>query len=147
LTVAAGSSDVKELAAEMKSNAVALELLLNNFTFRPAVFDIGKIKNAHFNWKMRLTAVLRGYTTITSEKIPNHHQCDFGKWYDTASAIIKNHPLFQEIGSHHEAVHVKVVQAVDLFNSNRSDEAMKKVEEFEEVRKKLFDRLDEMYIS
>jgi methyl-accepting chemotaxis protein len=147
ITVAAGSSDVKELAAEMKNNAAALELLLNRFTFRPARFDIGKIKDAHFNWKMRLTAVLSGYTTIDSKQIPNHHQCDFGKWYDNAPEIVKNHPLFKEIGAHHEAVHVKVVQAVDLFNSNRTVDARKKVEEFEEVRKKLFISLDEMYIS
>ena len=146
-TVAAGSSDVKELAAEMKNNAAALELLLNRFTFRPAQFDIGRIKDAHFNWKMRLTAVLSGYTTIDSKQIPNHHQCEFGKWYDNAPEAVKNHPLFKEIGVHHEAVHVKVVQAVDLFNSNKTGDARKKVEEFEEVRKKLFVSLDEMYVS
>jgi methyl-accepting chemotaxis protein len=145
--VAAGSSDVKELAAEMKNNAAALELLLNRFTFKPARFDIGRIKDAHFNWKMRLTAVLSGYTAIDSKQIPNHHQCDFGKWYDTAPEAVKNHPLFKEIGIHHEAVHVKVVQAVDLFNANRTGDARKKVEEFEEVRKKLFASLDEMYVS
>lgn len=146
-TVAAGSSDVRELAAEMKNNAAALELLLNRFTFKPAQFDIGKIKDAHFNWKMRLTAVLSGYTSIESKQIPNHHQCDFGKWYDNAPEAVRNHPLFKEIGVHHEAVHVKVVQAVDLFNSNRTSEAHRKVEEFEEVRKKLFASLDEMYVS
>ena len=146
-TVAAGSSDVKELAAEMKNNAAALDQLLNGFTFRPAQFDIGKIKSAHFNWKMKLTAVLSGYATIESGKIPNHHQCDFGKWYDNAPETVKKHPLFKTIGEHHEAVHVKVMQAVDLYNSNRTGEAHKKVEEFEDVRKKLFSSLDEMYIS
>lgn len=146
-TVAAGSSDVKELATEMKNNAAALELLLNRFTFRPAQFDIGKIKDAHFNWKMRLTSVLSGYTTIDSKKVPDHHQCDFGKWYDNAPAKVKNHPLYKEVGLHHEAVHVKVVQAIDSFNSNRTADARRKVVEFEEVRKKLFDSLDEMYIS
>ena len=147
ITVAARSSDIKELAAEMKNNAAALETLLNRFSFKPAQFDIGRIKDAHFNWKMRLTAVLSGYTTIDAKSIPNHHQCDFGKWYDNAPAAVKNHPLFKEVGGHHEAVHVKVVQAVDLFNSNRTEEARRKVEEFEDVRKKLFASLDEMYIS
>jgi len=147
ITVAARSSDIKELAAEMKNNAAALETLLNRFSFRPGQFDIGRIKDAHFNWKMRLTAVLSGYTTIESKNIPNHHQCDFGKWYDNAPAAVKIHPLFKEVGVHHEAVHVKVVQAVDLFNSNKTAEARRKVEEFEDVRKKLFASLDEMYIS
>jgi len=42
--------------------------------------------------------VLSGYTTIESKSIPNHHQCDFGKWYDNAPATVKNHPLFKEVG-------------------------------------------------
>jgi methyl-accepting chemotaxis protein len=146
-TVAAGSSDVKELAAEMKANAAALELLLNRFEFRSAKFDIGKIKDAHFNWKMRLTSVLYGYMSMESKSIPNHHQCDFGKWYDNAPQDIKSHPLFKEIGVHHEAVHRKVVEAVDLHNADKADAARAKVEEFEEVRTKLFTSLDELYIS
>lgn len=147
LTVAAGSSDIKELAAEMKANAASLDLLLNNFNFRSPQFDIGKIKDAHFNWKMRLTSVLSGYIAMESKNVPDHHQCDFGKWYDNAPEKIKTHPLFKEIGVHHEAVHRKVVEAIDLFNTNKSDAALNKVGEFEEVRKKLFASLDEMYVS
>lgn len=147
MAVAANSSDVKELAMELKTNAAALDILLNNFNFKPAQFDIGKIKDAHFNWKMRLTSVLSGYVSMDSKTIPNHHQCDFGKWYDNAPDIIKTHPLFKEIGVHHEAVHRKVAEAVDLYNMNNIAAARNKVEEFEEVRKNLFTSLDEMYIS
>ena len=145
--VVSGSSDIKELSAEMKSNAAALELLLKSFTFRPAQFDIGKIKSAHFNWKIRLTSVLSGNISMESKNVPNHHQCDFGKWYDNAPEKIKTHPLFKEVGRHHEAVHRKVVEAVDLFNADKADAARLKVDEFEDVRKKLFSSLDEMYIS
>lgn len=146
-SVAASSSDVKELANEMLNNADALSVMLNQFSFKDPQFDIGKIKDAHFNWKMRLTSVLSGYTTIESNSIPNHHQCDFGKWYDNAPDTLASLPIFKEIGIHHEAVHKKVVEAVDLYNANNSSAAHKKVEEFEEVRKKLFNALDEMYIS
>ena len=55
--------------------------------------------------------------------------------------------MFNETGLHHEAVHRKVFEAVDLFNSNRADAAAGKVKEFEDVRKKLFASLDQMYIS
>ena len=147
MTVAANSSDVKELARELKANAAALDLYLDKFTFKAALFDIGKTKDAHFNWKMRLTSVLSGFVSMDSKDIPNHHQCEFGKWYDNAPEIIKIHPLFKEIGIHHEAVHRKVAEAVDLYNMNKVVEAHNKVEEFEEVRKKLFVSLDEMYIS
>ncbi|HKJ64566.1 MAG TPA: methyl-accepting chemotaxis protein [Desulfopila sp.] len=145
--VAAGSSDVKELATEMKNNAKALDALLENFNFNKPVFDIGRIKDAHFNWKMRLTAVLSGYTTINPADIPNHHQCEFGKWYDNAPEILTEKQIFKEIDTHHEAVHRLVVEAVELFNQGNSDGADRKVKEFEQVRHKLFAALDDMYVS
>ncbi len=96
---------------------------------------------------MRLTSVLSGYIDMESKNVPDHHQCEFGKWYDNAPEKIKLHPLFKEIGQHHEAVHRRVVEAVDLFNTNKTNAARNKVDEFEDVRKKLFISLDEMYLS
>ncbi len=145
--VAAGSSDVKELSVEMKYNAGALDRILQQFSFQDPPFDIGKIKDAHFNWKMKLTSVLSGYTTMDSKDIPDHHQCEFGKWYDNAPNTLTSLPLFKEIGVLHEGVHKKVAEAVDQYNANNPETAQRKVEEFEEVRKKLFKRLDELYMA
>ena len=144
--VAAGSSDVNELAIEMKYNAGHLDQILQQFSFREAQFDIGRIKDAHFNWKMKLTSALSGYTTIDPKAIPNHHQCEFGKWYDNAPNTLTSLPLFKEIGQLHEAVHKKVGEAVELYNANKPAAAQAKVDEFETVRKKLFKRLDELYL-
>jgi len=145
--VAAGSSDVRELAEEMKYNAQLLEKILQSFSFRQAQFDIGRIKDAHFNWKMRLTSVLNGYTVIDAKEIPNHHQCEFGKWYDNAPKTLSSLPVFKEIGVYHEEVHRRVIEAVDLYNANNPSAARHKVEEFEAARKKLFKRLDELYMA
>ncbi len=144
--VAAASLDVKELAGEMKHNAESLAVLLDRFSFSNPLFDIGRIKDAHFNWKMRLTSVLAGYTTMDSKDIPDHHQCEFGKWYDTAPKKLETLPLFAEVGKHHEAVHRTVMEAVDLHNANDHAGAARKVEEFEQVRAKLFAALDELYM-
>lgn len=146
-TVAAGSSDVKELATEMKHNASQLDVLLNDFSFKKPIFDIGKIKSAHFNWKMQLTAILNGYKTMDSSNIPNHHQCEFGKWYDNAPESLSSLQVFKEIGVYHEQVHASVVEAVDLYNDNNQQGAARKVEEFEDARKKLFAALDELYMT
>lgn len=145
--VAASSSDVKELAVEMQNNTESLSIMLNNYTFKQPQFDIGMIKDAHFNWKMRLTSVLSGYTTIDSREIPDHHQCAFGKWYDNAPPELSSLDIFKEIGFHHEAVHKYVVEAVNLYNDDNASAASRKVEEFEKVRKKLFSALDELYIT
>jgi methyl-accepting chemotaxis protein len=146
-SVAAGSSDVKELAAEMKANAEALSHLLHNFSFKQPLFDIGRIKDAHFNWKMKLTSVLNGYSTIDSKNIPDHHQCEFGKWYDNAPKELSSLPVFKEIGGYHEAVHRRVLEAVELYHANNQAGAHRKVEEFEVVRKQLFNALDQLYLS
>lgn len=145
--VAADSSNVKELASEMKHNAAQLDALLNDFSFKKPVFDIGKIKSAHFNWKMQLTAILNGYKTMDSKDIPNHHQCEFGKWYDNAPKELASLPVFTEIGRYHEQVHTTVVEAVDNFNNDKRDLAARKVEEFEEARKRLFAELDKLYME
>ena len=146
-TVAAGSSDIKELAEEMKYNAQLLEDILQNFSFKVPQFNVGKVKDAHFNWKMKLTSVLSGYTSINAKDIPDHHQCEFGKWYDNAPKALSSLPVFKEIGTYHEEVHRKVMEAVNLYNSGNRSAAQQKVEEFEVVRKKLFKRLDELYVA
>lgn len=143
--VAASSSDVKELAVEMQHNAESLAQLLDQFRFKQPVFDIGQIKDAHFNWKMRLTSVLSGYSTIDLSEIPDHHQCAFGKWYDNAPAEISSLELFKEIGNYHEAVHQNVTEAVKLYTDGNTNAAQRKVADFEKVRKLLFQALDDLY--
>lgn len=145
--VASSSVDVRELATEMKSNADGLASVTEQFTIDEERFDIGAIKAAHFNWKMKLTAVLGGYQHMQSGDVPNHHQCDFGKWYDNAPEDLKALTLFKEMGKHHEDVHRKVMEAVDAHNQDRAADAAKKVEEFENARIELFQHLDKLYVS
>ncbi len=80
--VVAHISDMRELAMEMNVNTEALNKLLTQFTLRKKGFSIGEIKAAHFNWKMKLTAVLAGYQQMNENEVPDHHQCMLGKWYD-----------------------------------------------------------------
>jgi methyl-accepting chemotaxis protein len=145
--VAASSSDIRELADEMKYNTQALAGMLADFTFKQPKFDIGKIKMAHFNWKMKLSSVLAGYTTMESSQVPNHHQCDFVKWYDNAPAEFRDLPVFKEIGIQHRLVHQKVGEAIDSFNNNKTDIANARLAEFEKARKKLFKELDALYLN
>ncbi len=146
-SVAAVSMDIKELVTEMKFNTISLEGLVKHFTIKEESFNIGEIKAAHFNWKMRLTSVLNGYEFLQASEIPNHHQCAFGKWYDNAPAALATLPVFTEIAVHHEAVHKKVIEAVEYFNNGNSSAAENSIQEFEGVRKKLFEKLDELYVS
>jgi len=145
--VAAHSSDVRELAAEMLKNASLLDDLVAHFTIRDEQFQIGDVKAAHFNWKMKLSSVIAGYQYINESEVPDHHQCAFGKWYDNAPTELCNLPIFTELGLHHEAVHKKVREAVILQNQNDTPGANQKIDEFEGERKQLFANLDELYVG
>jgi len=144
--VAVNTLNIKELTDEMKINAKSLDALVHQFTFRPSNFDIGEIKAAHFNWKLRLTSVLEGMEHLKPEDIPDHLQCDFGHWIEIAPDHIKNASIFKEMTDLHKTIHEKVYEILESYNRNEIEEAHVKVTEFEIIRKKLFDHLDELYV-
>ncbi len=145
--VAAHSADFQELAEEMLANASALDDLVSRFTIRNEQFQIGDVKAAHFDWKIKLSSVMAGYQHINENEVPDHHQCSFGQWYDNAPPELKDAPIFNKIGIHHKAVHEIVREAVALQNQNNTSEAQQKFNEFENERKQLFTDLDELYIT
>jgi methyl-accepting chemotaxis protein len=145
--VAAHFSDINELAIEMQSNSDALARLVGQFIVQPESFPIGDIKAAHFNWKMKLSLVIAGYEKMNEADVPNHHQCAFGKWYDSAPAEIKSSPVFKVLGVHHKAVHKTIKDAVSLQNRNQTTAAQEKIRQFEGERKELFANLDELYVT
>jgi methyl-accepting chemotaxis protein len=145
--VAGDSHDIEELASEMQANAKSLDDLVRQFKFRPSHFDIGEIKAAHFNWKLKLTSVLGGYIQIRAQDVPDHHQCEFGHWIKTAPDHLKSLPVFQELIVHHKAIHQKVYEVLELYNQNESEKAHAKMDKFEILRKKMFDSLDKLYVS
>jgi len=143
--VAAHSIDIKELSTELQSNSDSLNTLVAQFTIKKEQFQIGQVKAAHFGWKMKLSSVIAGYQQLDEKEIPDHHQCEFGKWYDSAPEGLRNIPAFARIDAHHEAVHSRVREAVVLQNQSNSSGALQKIEEFETERKQLFSQLDDLY--
>lgn len=146
-TVAARSTDIYELAMELQANAEALHREVAKFKFKDELFQIGEIKAAHFLWKIKLSSVIAGYQQISESDVVDHHQCAFGKWYDNVPTELKNIPVFKELGTHHEAVHKKIREAVICQNQQDFSGAQQKIEEFEVERKKLFRNLDELYVQ
>jgi len=137
--------DVREQAQELGSNETLLRRILSGYTVRPEPFDIGMVKDAHFQWKMKLTAAMAGFTRLESETVPDHHHCAFGKWYDSASEELRRHPAFSQIAGHHKAVHALVKEVLDAVNSGQQDVAQRKLAQFEEERAALFDALEDLY--
>jgi methyl-accepting chemotaxis protein len=144
--LAAHSSDLYELASEQQMNASAMEKQVARFTFQDELFQIGKVKAAHFEWKMKLSSVIAGYEHMNEQDVVDHHQCAFGKWYDNVPEVLRNSPVFAELGQHHKAVHTKIREAVAFQNQQNTVAAKQKIGEFENERKQLFRNLDELYV-
>lgn len=82
-----------------------------------------------------------------SDQVPDHHQCDFGKWYDNAPAELQKLPAFKEVDIYHERVHATVGKVIAAHNDGKSDLATRELDAFEAARKSLFAQLDELYLS
>lgn len=119
--------------------------VMEKINIGPARFDIGAVKSAHLQWKMRLEAVLEGRKKMNADDVTDHHSCLFGKWYDNAQGEFTTSPAFKEIARHHEMVHSTAREIVALYNNNAMSEAKNKLQSFETSRHELFRLLDDLY--
>lgn len=139
--------NVGEQINEIRCNDNILREIMKGYTLKEEKFDIGAVKIAHLNWKTDLSAVISGFKKMTSSDVPDHHTCELGKWLDNIYDKLKFYPAYEEIKKHHKTVHKTISEAIDLHNQNNHDAALKKTNEFEEARIKLFTALDELYVS
>jgi len=139
--------EVKEYAHELKVLSKVMRDSASHIDIEPPKFDIGAIKTAHLNWKIQLEAVLDGRKKLQADQVTDHHNCSFGKWYDTAKDSFTSTALFKEIAGPHKDVHSIAKKIVSLFNQNRHEAAQAKMRDFEDARKKLFRLLDDLYMS
>ncbi|MDO8947127.1 MAG: methyl-accepting chemotaxis protein [Desulfocapsaceae bacterium] len=139
--------EVKEYASELNKLSKVMSDAVSHIDIDPPMFNIGVIKTAHLNWKIQLEAVLEGRKKMHADHVTDHHNCAFGKWYDTTKESFTASPLFKELATPHKAVHASAKEIVSLFNQNKPDAAHAKMREFEKARKELFRMLDELYLS
>jgi methyl-accepting chemotaxis protein len=124
-----------------------LEQIVTQFKTGTVRFNIGAVKSAHMQWRSRLEGLLRGSHALRPEEVASHHECAFGKWYDSSDGqALKNDAAFAVTGKHHEKVHTYARQIVDLFHDGKSEKAATLMASFEEEREKLFAALDDLYL-
>jgi methyl-accepting chemotaxis protein len=144
--IASASLQVKASAREVAELAKELDKGLKAFDLGKSTMDVGKIKTLHLAWVARLESLIHGYSTLKPEQVANHHQCDFGKWYDTAGVAELGHlESFKEVGTYHEQVHTLARRIVALAEGNKTDEMKRLMSEFETIRRNMFDALNVLY--
>ncbi|PHR26286.1 MAG: chemotaxis protein [Desulfotalea sp.] len=111
------------------------------------LFDIGKVKNTHLEWKICLKALLEGRTKMKAEELISHNDCDFGKWYSGVQGAITTSTTFLAIHDVHKQVHSLIAQIVDSYNKGDIARAEHCVALLEKERAKFFSMLDDLYLS
>lgn len=133
------SKEMTRVAAELKKG-------LNKFHIGEANFNIGKVKAAHLAWRTNLEAMLHRGMELSLESLPDHTQCDFGRWIASPEGqSLQSLEAFPEMFRLHEKVHVLAYDIADLYHEGSQAAALDLMEEFEETRKRLFDSLDKLY--
>ena len=133
------SRELTNVASELRQSVGRFKLGTENF-------DIGKVKAAHLAWRSRLEGMLHLDAAVPLETIPDHTQCEFGKWLASPQAQgLQTLAAFPAMVRHHEEVHSLAYRITDLYHKSRREEATKMMEEFEKSRQQLFTALDKLY--
>lgn len=139
--------EIREYSHELNDLASDITRKIEHITLPAPLFDIGLVKTAHLNWKIKLEAVLEGRVKMPADQVVDHHSCVFGKWYDQANGDFTQTDLFKEIYTCHKQVHDVARKIVSLYNKQEEAVAQAKLAEFEKARTTLFDLLDKLYVS
>ncbi len=146
--IAVSSSQVHTNAKDLNRLSGELKQIVSLFKIKAARFDIAAVKGAHMQWRTRLEGLLHGRESLSPEEVSNHHQCDFGKWYDGPDGqALKEIAAFVEVGQHHEKVHTYARQIVTYYHEGQREKTLALMKTFESERLKLFEALDRLYVA
>jgi methyl-accepting chemotaxis protein len=124
-----------------------LSEIMERFKLSASRFDTGAVKGFLLKWRSQFEALLHGIHTLEPEEVNNHRECDFGKWYyGPEGKKLKDIPLFEEVGRHHEKIHAIARELVESVKKGDNERANLRKGELEDARKKIFESLNDLYL-
>ncbi|MDX8381470.1 MAG: methyl-accepting chemotaxis protein [Ghiorsea sp.] len=86
-------------------------------------------KSDHMFWKKRLIDMILGRGNIDISEVTDHHNCRLGKWYDNdGKTHYGTNSSFKKLEDPHAKMHKMAKEAVSLFNSGQTEDAILKVD-------------------
>ncbi|MDA8083794.1 MAG: methyl-accepting chemotaxis protein [Nitrospiraceae bacterium] len=137
-TTSAIARDIEEMAGKAHAEVSRLSEVADELrsitsgvkTKGGAMVMLELAKSDHRNFVGKISSCLKGELPMEASKLPDHHTCRFGKWYDSAgSELCGNSPSFGEVSAPHEKIHELSKQAVAAFNSGDKQRAAQIYEE------------------
>jgi methyl-accepting chemotaxis protein len=109
--------------------------------------ELQRAKASHLAWKGKLRNFLDGRGSIDEKAAFSHHDCAFGKWYDSVGISELGHlPELRQIEGPHKELHDTIRQVVELKrrgDKTAAENTYKKVEPMSRRIVELIDHLKE----
>jgi methyl-accepting chemotaxis protein len=105
------------------------------------ILDLAKTDHRVFVGK--IGSCLSGDSVLDPSKLPDHHSCRFGKWYDTEGVRrCGSLPSYKSIDGPHEKIHVMAKEAVAACNAGDKEKARRLYHEMENISDQIVSLLD-----
>lgn len=150
---AAIAKDIETMAGEVSHDVNALIGVVeeirsgsDKFTIKGAeLMIIDRAKSDHLLFLDRIGNHIKGNTPVDPAKLPDHHGCRFGKWYDSAGKELCGAlPSFKSIDPVHARIHTLGREAVSLHSSGDAKRAEALFEEMKPLSRSIITHLDDM---
>ena len=138
------SDDVLREVSGLVKTAEALRNSSAGFKTRGGelmILDMAKTDHRVFVGKVG--ACLKGDSSLDPSKLPDHHNCRFGKWYDTEGRErCGTLQSYRALNAPHERIHSIARDAVAACNSGNKEKATKIYREMEDLSEQIVSLLD-----
>lgn len=111
---------------------------------------LADMKQAHLNWRIRMSNVVQGYETITDvNSVRNHHLCGLGKWRDSEGKSYDHLPEMQLLDKLHAEFHNMLADAIESSKRGECDlanETLGRVDQMSDEIVNLLTRIEQIML-
>lgn len=137
------SQATEQKARDAESVTAGLSTRIQSLNKVSAVIQIDNAKYAHMLFVKNVLAGLREDQNPPLQDLPDHHQCQFGQWYDgSGKALMGSLPQFKDLERPHASVHQIAKNLLSALAAGNRAEAMRQGEMLDSAKDDILQKLD-----
>ncbi len=141
-TSAGEAGELGKLAEDLQEGVKAFKTRSTDLL----ILDIAK--NDHRLFVSKTKSAVQGDVNMDSAAMANHHQCRFGKWYDSLGKAKCGHlSSYRAIDAPHERIHALAKDAVIAAQSGDADKAQRLMGEVDNLSHQVVDLLSQIKLE
>ena len=142
-----GNRQNRAISGKLMQVATQMNQGVQHFKMDEAKFEILKIKQQHLAWFRRILEGVSDPKSLKTTTVGGSKECEFGKWFYGEGKKYAKNPVYAEIEQIHDQVHKTAYSIVESVKNDNLDSAVGSMEQFNKLWQKLFEKLDQLYVS